>query len=189
MDLRDLLLASRQPTVIGVDDGPATDGTAPLAGVVCIGDRMEGLVWTEVTRDGRDATGRLLAAIEGKFRPQLHAVLTDGISVAGLNLLDLHALHDALGIPCIAVLRRPPDLAAFRRALRAAGLADQLPLVDRAGPVHSLGAASFQVVGAAPETAGLLLDRLTRKGRVPEPLRLAHLIAGAVVGGTSGRRA
>ncbi|TNE85605.1 MAG: DUF99 family protein [Deltaproteobacteria bacterium] len=189
MDLHDLLVAGRTPTVLGVDDGPGQSDHADLCGVICQGTRLEGLVWGRVTRDGDDATRALLSAVDGKFRRQLHAVLTDGLTFCGLNVVDLPAVHAALGVPCVAVLRRRPDREAFDRALRAAGLESRVPLVDAAGPVHELGGHVFQVVGASRETTARLLDALTDRGRVPEPLRLAHLIAGGVARGTSGRRA
>jgi uncharacterized protein len=179
---------------VGFDDAPfvrGRRGAVGLAGVVCAGTRFEGLVWGEVRQDGWNATEaivRLLAG--GKFLPQLHLVLTDGISFGGFNVVDLAALAEALALPCVAVMRRPPDLEAVERAIRRLPRPERrLDLVRRAGPVHRRGAFTFQVRGADPESAGRALARLTDRGAVPEPLRLAHLIGAAVRGGESGRRA
>jgi endonuclease V-like protein UPF0215 family len=62
-------------------------------------------------------------------------------------------------------------------------------VLRRAGPVRRQGPFTFQVRGADPEAAGRALARLTDRGAVPEPLRLAHLIGAAVRTGESGRRA
>jgi endonuclease V-like protein UPF0215 family len=179
---------------IGFDDAPfarGRRGPVGLAGVVCAGTRFEGLVWGELRQDGWNATGaivRLLAG--GKFLPQLHLVLTDGISFGGFNVVDLEALALALGRPCVAVMRRPPDLAAVERAIRRLPRPERrLELLRRAGPVHRHGGFTFQVRGAPPEAAGRALARLTDRGAVPEALRLAHLIGAAVLGGESGKRA
>jgi hypothetical protein len=55
--------------------------------------------------------------------------------------------------------------------------------------VHLRAPFAFQVQGAEPGTAAEALARLTDRGNVPEPLRLAHLVGAAVVRGESGRRA
>src|SRR5512138_3040614 len=179
---------------IGYDDAPyarASRGDVALAGVVCAGTRFEGLVWGRVRRDGWNATDevvRLLAG--GKFLPQLHLVLLDGIAFGGFNVVDLAALAARLGRPCVAVMRRAPDLAAVERALRRLPRPERrLELLRRAGPVHHLAGFTFQVRGAEPEPTARALARLTDRGRVPEPLRLAHLVGAAVRTGESGRRA
>ncbi|MFP2934395.1 hypothetical protein ACLESO_56630 [Pyxidicoccus sp. 3LG] len=43
--------------------------------------------------------------------------------------------------------------------------------------------------GAEPPLVAEALARVTDRGNVPEPLRLAHLIGSAVVTGQSGQRA
>ncbi|MCK7496233.1 MAG: DUF99 family protein [Comamonadaceae bacterium] len=53
-----------------------------------------------------------------RFRTHLQAVLLQGIAFAGFgDLVDIHALHAALGVPVILVARHRPDMAAIRRAL------------------------------------------------------------------------
>jgi len=179
---------------VGFDDAPfdrARRGDVALAGVVCAGTRFEGLVWGRVRRDGWNATGEIVRLLAGgKFLPQLHLVLLDGIAFGGFNVVDLEALAGALGRPCVAVMRRPPDLAAVERALRRLPRpARRLEVLRRAGPVHRQGGFVFQVRGAEPEAAARALARLTDRGAVPEALRLAHLVGGAVRTGESGRRA
>jgi endonuclease V-like protein UPF0215 family len=184
----------RSLRAVGFDDAPfdhGRRGDVGLAGVVCAGTRFEGLVWGRVRADGWNATETILRLlVGGKFLPQLHLVLTDGISFGGFNVLDLAALAAALGRPCVAVMRRPPDLAAVERAMRRLpGAERRLALMRRAGPVHRRGPFTFQVCGADPEAAARALARLTDRGAVPEPLRLAHLVGAAVCKGESGRRA
>jgi endonuclease V-like protein UPF0215 family len=179
---------------VGFDDAPfqrGRGGEVGVAGVICAGTRFEGLVWGHLRQDGWNATealSRMLA--RSKFLPQLHLVLLDGLSFGGFNLVDLPRLAAALERPCLAVMRRPPDLAAVEAALRRLPRAEaRLELVRRAGPVHRLGGFVFQVQGAAPEDAAAALGRLTDRGSVPEPLRLAHLVGAAFRTGESGRRA
>lgn len=180
--------------VMGFDDAPfgrRAGSPVDIAGVVCGGTRFEGMVWGTATRDGDDATAvmaRLL--LDSKFADQVHVVLIDGLAVGGFNLVDLPALAAAVGRPCVAVMRKPPDLAAIRRALeRFDDVERRLALIARAGAIHTHGPFVFQAAGAEPSAVGRALDALTDRGKVPEALRLAHLIGSAVKTGQSGRRA
>ncbi len=177
----------------GFDDAPfdrASRGDVGLAGVVCAGTRFEGLVWGRVRRDGWNATDAVAALLQdGKFLPQLHLVLLDGLSFGGFNLVDLEALAHRLALPCVAVMRKPPDLPAVERALRRLPRPERrLALLRRAGPVHRIGSFVFQVRGAEPAPTARALARLTDRGNVPEALRLAHLVGAAFRTGESGRR-
>jgi len=179
---------------IGFDDAPferRAGSAVQIAGVVCAGTRFEGLVWGRVRRDGWKATDELCRLLlGGKFLPQLHLVLLDGIAFGGLNVVDLAALEQRLGRPCIALMRRPPDLAAVERAVRhLPGAERRLAILRRAGEIHVRGRFVFQARGIEPDAAAGALARLTDTGNVPEALRLAHLIGAAVRTGESGRRA
>jgi len=193
-DLERLLRRGRRVRVVGFDDGPfdaCGKAAVHLAGVVCEDTRFEGMVWGEVTRDGFDATDVIESMLSGsKFLPQLHLLLLDGIAVGGFNVVDITALSDRLALPCIAVMRRMPDLERVRSAMAGlAGFPARLQTLQRAGPIHELAGFHFQVSGADAGTAARLLERLTDRGRVPEALRIAHLIGAAVERGVSGHRA
>ena len=179
---------------IGFDDAPFArrrGGRVRVAGVVCAGTRFEGLVLGSMRQDGWGATDELTRLlVGGKFLPQLHLVLLDGLAFGGLNLVDLETLSRRLRRPCVAVMRRAPDLVAVERAIRhLPGAERRVGLLRRAGPIHAHPPFVFQVKGAAPEEIAPVLARLTDRGNVPEPLRLAHLVGAAVVRGVSGRRA
>jgi endonuclease V-like protein UPF0215 family len=179
---------------VGFDDAPfvrGQRGDVGVAGVICAGTRFEGLVWGRLRQDGWNATDALVRLlVPGKFLPQLHLVLLDGLSFGGLNVVDLPALASRLGRPCVAVMRRAPDLPAMERAIsRLPGAARRLAILRAAGPIHAAGRFTFQVAGAPPEPTADALARLTDRGAVPEPLRLAHLVGAAIRLGESGRRA
>lgn len=192
--LATLLARGRTLRAVGFDDAPfdkARDTTVEIAGAVCAGTRFEGLLWGRATRDGTDATDVLAGLLLGsKFHAQVHVVLLDGIAVGGLNLVDLPALAARVERPCVAVMRRAPDLAAMDAVVARFPDADRRRAVLRAaGPIHDLAGVPFQVAGAEPDVTAAVLRALTDRGRVPEPLRLAHLIGAAVRTGESGRRA
>jgi len=149
------------------------------------------MVYGTVRRDGWRATSALEALLlEGKFLPQIHLVLLDGIALGGFNVVDLPRLAHALQRPCVAVMRKLPDLPAMERAARRLSRPQaRLALLRRAGPIHVHGPFVYQVHGADPRETAEALQRLTDTGNVPEALRLAHLIGGALAYGQSGRRA
>jgi uncharacterized protein len=193
--LATLLRHGRRVRTIGIDDGPfrrGSRGPVLVVGAIYAGAEFEGLLSTRVRQDGWNATTQLARMLLGsKFHAQLHLVLLDGITLGGFNVVDLPRLADEVQLPCAAVMRRPPDLPAVRRALaRLPGKERRLHLVERAGPIHSAGGAvCFQVAGADPEPVREALLASLVHGQVPECLRGAHLIASGLENGQSGRRA
>jgi uncharacterized protein len=186
--------AGRTLRVIGFDDMPwrhRRTRAVGVVGAVCAGTRFEGMVYGTVRRDGWRATSALEALLAaGKFLPQIHLVLLDGIAFGGFNVVDLPRLARTLQRPCVAVMRKLPDLPAMERAaLRLPRPQARIAVLRRAGPIHVSGRFVYQVHGAEPREVGAALQRLTDTGNVPEALRLAHLIGGALAYGESGRRA
>ena len=180
--------------MIGFDDVPWRHRRSTRVGVVgavCAGTRFEGMVYGTVRRDGWRATSALESLLlDGKFLPQIHLVLLDGIAFGGFNVVDLPRLARSLQRPCVAVMRKLPDLPAMERAARRLPRPGaRLALLRRAGPIHVSGPFVYQVYGADPRETAAALERLTDTGNVPEALRLAHLIGGAFAYGQSGRRA
>ena len=163
-----------------------------LVGAVCSRTRLDGVLSGSVRRDGANATARMIELVQkSQFTDHIQAVLLQGIAVAGFNVVDVHALHAALSLPVVVIARRPPDLAAMRRALfaRVPGAARKWRLIQRAGPMEALAGLQVQRVGLGVSDAERLLRVTTLHGKLPEPLRLAHLIAGGVTTGRSRGRA
>jgi endonuclease V-like protein UPF0215 family len=179
---------------VGFDDVPwrhRRSAAVGLVGVVCAGTRFEGMVYGGVRRDGWGATDAIVALLSGKkFLPQIHLVLLDGIAFGGFNVVDLPRLSTALQRPCVSVMRKLPDLPAMERVAGRLPLpARRLRILRRAGPIHVSGSFIYQVHGAEPRETAIALGRLTDTGNVPEALRLAHLVGGALAYGQSGKRA
>lgn len=184
-----------RPHVLGIDDGPfekfAPGAEAPLVGVMMEGaDQVEAVALTRFPVDGDGVTAFLADWIEAlRFRPALQAVVFGGITLAGLALLDPEALALRLAVPVLVLNRRAPRDAGLRRALRAAGLEARVAQLERAPAAFPLGPLHVSVSGASREEAALLLERTRRKSPLPEPLRVAHLIARAIATGQSRGRA
>lgn len=189
------MAARRWSHVIGVDDAPFPRdhrGDVLVVGVAVSGARVDGVLSTRVRRDGANATDALAKMIRGsQFFAHLHAVLMQGIALAGFNVVDIHRLSDELAKPVLVMARRPPDMAAIRRALldHVRGGAAKWELIEKAGPMEPVGRVLVQRAGLDLDEAATLLATFSQEGNVPEPLRLAHLIAGGVTTGRSRGRA
>lgn len=182
--------------VIGFDDGPF-DKFGPagrdvlLVGAICARTRLDGVVSGRVRRDGRNATRRMMELLRGSpFDRSVRAVLLGGIAVAGFNVVDIHALAEALARPVIVVARRPPHYAKIRLALaRVPGDERKWALIEAAGPMEPVRGIHVQRAGISLAETAALLEATTLHGKLPEPLRLAHLIAGGIARGESRGRA
>jgi uncharacterized protein len=180
--------------VVGFDDAPfdrAHRGDVLVVGAVFAGQRFDGVLSTRVRRDGANATGHLADCLAAsRYRPQLQAILLQGIALAGFNVVDLPGLHRRTGLPVLVVARRAPDLAAIRAALldRVPGGRRKWRLIEAAGPMEPMSGVHVQRCGLSPDDAQDLLAGLQLHGRLPEPLRVAHLIAGGVTTGESRHR-
>ena len=189
-----LLRHNRQIRAIGFDDAPFvrhSNQPVAVAGVVCSKTRFEGMLWGKIQVDGWNSTERLIQMLlKSKFYPQLHLVLIDGISMGGLNLINLPYLAKQLQLPCVAVMRKIPKIEKMKAAITLLPHPDKrLQILAKAGEIHVYPPFYFQVCGLNASVTHRILQNLTDNGNVPEALRLAHLITSAVITGESGKRA
>lgn len=181
--------------VISFDDAPFDRrhrGDIPVVGTVFTGLRCDGILVGRVRRDGANSTARLAELVrESRFAAHPQLILLQGIALAGFNVVDLNRLQQRLGRPVLVVARHRPDLAAIHAALekRVPGGARKWRLIKQAGPMEPLGKVFVQRAGLTLEEAREVMERLCVHGHLPEPLRLAHLVAGALVRGQSHGRA
>jgi endonuclease V-like protein UPF0215 family len=195
MELEKLLSSGRKIRAIGFDDAHYADKSygseVNVAGIICSDTRFEGMLWNSIRKDGDDATENLATMLlQSKFAAQVQVVLTDGITFGGCNVVDLEELHERLQVPVIAIMRKHPDLESFQFVVnKLPDPESRWARVQAAGPIHQLNDFVFQVTGLDPAIASRVLGRLTDQGKMPEALRLAHLIGSAVKLGTSGKRA
>lgn len=173
--------------VLGFDDSPWTrpDGRVPVVGVhMRGGTRIEGVLATDVERDGDDATNRIARCVADSGLRGLKAILLDGASFAGFNVVDLDGLRAETGVPCLAFTKGVPDLEAMRAALRNVPNPEGkwALLAARRNVTLPTGTTPLTISfsGMSHEDAMDVLARTTARGLVPEPLRVAHMVARVV---------
>lgn len=137
--------------------------------------------------DGDDATAYLSQWIaDFRFFQAVQAVILGGVTIAGLGLVDVGHLSRTLDRPVLVVTRRSPSGSELERALRAAGLTERLPILARCPPAVRMAEGLYVAhAGIGAEDAARLVEGSVGKSRLPEPLRVAHLIGRAMVMGES----
>ncbi|NJE08070.1 DUF99 family protein [Thermococcus sp. M39] len=185
-----------QIRVIGFDDGTFSfkskierDKTI-LIGVVMKGSQeVVGILvrWIEV--DGRDATEKMIDSIVNSRFKDLRVIMLKGITYAGFNIVDIEKLSKETGLPVIVVIRKRPDLKAMEDALRKhfPDAEERIKLLRKGGEVRELipERLFYQAYGLEPKTAEEIIKITQKSSLIPEPLRLAHMIASAVMTGES----
>jgi endonuclease V-like protein UPF0215 family len=170
-----------------VDDAPFDKGQTtpvPIVGVTMEGaDRIESIALGQFPVDGEDVTGYLAAWIGGlRSRPALQGVILGGITVAGLAVVDVVDLAERLRLPVLIVTRRNPVGSDLADALRSAGLDHRLLLLERVPRAFGVGDGLYLAhAGTSRADAERLVLSSIAKSRLPEPLRVAHLIGQAIV--------
>jgi uncharacterized protein len=159
-----------------------------VVGTVFAGERLDGVLTGRVRRDGANAAREIARMIQqSRFEPQIQLVMLQGVALAGFNVVDVFALHAALGRPVLVVARHDPDMDAIREALlgKVPGGWRKWRLIDRLGPMEAFGEIRVQRVGIGRAEAADVLRRFSPHSNIPEPLRAAHIIAGGLINGES----
>lgn len=180
---------------LGIDDGyfASRRGTAPLLGVLMRGTLVEGVIFRKITVDGLDVTESVVdMLLHTKYANQVRVVFTSGTVFAGTNVLDMNRLYDICGVPVISVIRRPPR-EGFERAMDRSPNADAVQeILRRNPPLQELktkrGVLFVQYLGMDSPEVKRVVEDYQIYSVLPEPLRLAHMIASAIgLGESRGR--
>ena len=181
----------RFSNLVAFDDGPFPrrhTGMVPVVGTVYADLRLDGVIMGAVRKDGGDAADILAQLVEAsRFNAHIRLVMLQGIAFGGFNVVDAFALHRRLARPVLVVSRRRPDLMKIRDVLltHVPQGAAKWQIIERLGPMEPAGPVYIQRVGLEREAALATLRHFAVHSQIPEPLRSAHLIAGALVAGQS----
>jgi|Deesub1362B_J571_1020462.scaffolds.fasta_scaffold00018_194 hypothetical protein len=162
-------------------------GKAVIVGCVTSGVIPEGFMFDRIEIDGMDSTEKIETMLKkSKFWEQIRCIFLSGLTFGGFNTVDISKINEETKIPVIVVMRRYPDFDAIKKALEnVSDKEERWKAIKRAGEVIKLGNVYTQIKGCSVEDAKLYLRLSTREGYIPEPLRLAHMVATAVVHGES----
>ena len=183
-----------QIRLLGIDDSPFsfTDKYATIIGVVMRGgDYLECVLRHQVSIDGDDATFVCKDMIENtRHRQQLKAMLLDGIALGGFNVVDIDEIYNATDLPVITITRDKPDFEKIEIALKK-NFNDWDTRLDlmKKGELHKVKTSHNPIFvkcsGISIHEAKEIIKLSTIRGVVPEPIRVAHLIASGIIRGES----
>ena len=192
MSPRSIHVVKPEIRVLGIDDGKFVSYTkfqVPVVGVVFRGGYwLEGVMSTQVAVDGMDANAKLSDMIKGSphYR-QLRVIMLNGITLGGFNIVDIKTLNAETGLPVIAVTSRKPSLAKVHSALKNLPNSEErwvavlnageiFPVATRVGKKRVY----VEVAGVSREVAVSILRLTSTRSRIPEALRVAHLVASGI---------
>lgn len=154
----------------------------------CVGmthDRIDCIRLSSIEVDGFDATEKLLDMLCGL---DFEAVILSGITFAGFNIIDPYAILQETGIPVVVYSGKSPDSLSMLSALKKhfQDWDRRWGIIERLGPIHqtkprpSEPPVYFEVLGGSATWAEDVLTSSALVCRVPEPVRVAGLIARGV---------
>ncbi|MCQ6962591.1 DUF99 family protein [Methanolobus chelungpuianus] len=180
--------------ILGIDDSALTGERILIVGAFFRGGMwLDGVMSSYLTRDGMDATDSIMSMIRSsKHFPQVRIIMLDGVSYGGFNPVDIVRLHEGTGIPVVVLMRKYPDLEMIRKALCHLPQGDErMAIFKRAGEIVEVKTADplnpvyIQCSGIGFREAARIVRLSSTRSNIPEPLRVAHLIATGIVLGES----
>lgn len=180
--------------VLGIDDSyfiPHVPSQVDLIGVVMrASNYFEGMLRRKIKVDALDSTDAIMDMLNSKYGKQIRVVFLQGITFGGFNIVDIEKIWEEKGVPVIVVSRKNPDLSAIQHALRKhfEDWEYRMKLIKNY-KIEKVQNGEFEIyiqrVGISLEEACRIIRSFTIRGAIPEPLRVAHLIASALHFGES----
>ena len=180
--------------ILGIDDSSLHKEPVMIVGAMFRGgDWLDGVLRSHITKDGTDATEVIIGMVTGsKHFGQVRVLMFDGVTYAGFNVVDIASVYKNTGIGCIVIMRECPDFERIRAALTYLPDPDtRWNMIKRAGEIHKVVSREgenpiyIQHCGIDLEEAKDIVQLSSTHSNVPEPLRVAHLIATGIVCGES----
>jgi len=160
-----------------------TRPSSTLAGVVMRKDlRVDGFGFARISVGGDDATEGILNIFGGLERSDINALLLNGSVISWFNIVDLDFVSEETGVPVISLTYEESEgLEGYIREYFPRPQ-KKIDMYRKLGPREPLRLKTgFEVyarfIGATAEETKGLLNSFTLEGKVPEPLRVARLLA------------
>ncbi|HEC57368.1 MAG TPA: DUF99 family protein [Candidatus Syntrophoarchaeum butanivorans] len=161
-----------------------------LAGVVMRADcRIDGIGVDSATVGGLDATEGVLRIFYKLGRRDINLILLNGAVISWFNIIDIDRVYTLLGLPLISLTYEPSE--GLERYIKEY-FGDSEDYNERVSRYRSLGDRSevmlksghrvwVRTAGITEKDAAVVLNRFTSHGRIPEPIKIAKLIARSIL--------
>ncbi len=173
--------------ILAIDDSSfsESDRQALAIGVIGRGDTVEGILSFRVAVDGSDATQKIVGKVRrSRFADQIRLIALNGVTLAGLNVVDIAKAGKALRVPIVSIVRRKPHSKELEKAIakHGSGAGARLSLIRTLNSKFAIErAGGFYVQRAGISSA----DFKRLQPSAVKLLRLAHIIASGVSNGES----
>ena len=165
-----------------------TSKKSVLSGIVMSTDLViDGFVMGHSTVGGDDATDTILSMYEELDRPDVSFLLISGIVISLYNIVDVKRISEKIGLPIIGVTYQ--ESSGIDDAIKyhfpesyESKLAEYSKLGTREKiTLHTSHNLYIRNEGCTVLEAKQLLDKMTLQGSIPEPLKIAQLLANTLL--------
>ena len=180
-------IAKKGLRVLGIAESYSGREQSTLAGIVMRKDlRIDGVVFSRVTVGGMDATEAVVRMVEDLDRRDINLIMISGSVIAWYNIIDPAAVKDATGLPVIIVTYEESEGLEEDIRHHFPGDSERLLAYRRLGEriliaLHTGYEIYLRSSGLSDDDAARLCNAFTREGKIPEPLRVARLVARGIV--------
>lgn len=159
-----------------------------LAGVVLRSDRIiDGFTFSRATVGGMDATESIINMYRALKRDDINVLMLNGCVISWYNVIDLQRVYEETELPLICVTyEESPGLEKYFMELFPEDYERRLEIYRKNGPrtpvkLHTGFEVYIRFYGMTLEEARGILAKFTLHGAVPEPLRIARLLARGIM--------
>lgn len=159
-----------------------------LAGVVLRSDRIiDGFVFSRTTVGGMDATDKIIDMYKALKRDDINVLMLNGCVISWYNVVDLHRVYEELRLPLICVTYEESEgLEKYFMELFPEDCGRRIEIYRKNGPRTPIALRTghnvyVRFLGMSLEEAKGILNKFTLHGAIPEPLRIARLLARGIM--------
>ena len=159
-----------------------------LSGIVMSTDLViDGFVFGHSTVGGDDATDAILEMYEKLDRQDVSFLLISGIVISLYNIIDMKRISEKIGLPVIGITYE--ESSGIEDAIKhhfPESYKSKLTEYSKLEPrkkitLHTSYNLYVRNEGCTVLEAKQLLDKVTSQGSIPEPLRIAQLLANTLL--------
>jgi len=165
-----------------------TSKKSVLSGIVISTDLViDGFVFGHSTVGGDDATDAILAMHEKLDRADVSFLLISGIVISLYNIVDVKRISEKIGLPVIGVTyEESPGIEEAIKHHFPESYESKLAEYSKLGTrekitLHTSYNLYIRNEGCTVLEAAHLLDKITLQGSIPEPLKIAQLLANTLL--------
>lgn len=178
------MLLKEKGRILGLDDGPfsrSSDKFTPFVGLLMrLDGRIEGIRVRKLPIDGDTAEDIIDEIVRSIGADNINLIMSEGVTFAGFDIVSPQEIFHRTGIPFISITKSTADMASMEAALSKHGEDGKIARLAKLNPVKcTINGREFTLnhAGITKEEAVTIIEKSTFVGNVPEPVRIAHMIA------------